>query len=76
MMDMTPNDLSYVVKHLSHGTHIHKRYYRTMTDVIERTKIGLLLTLKDAGLLENYIEGKKIHNITVEGNLCIYIAPK
>ena len=36
-----------------------------MTDVIEHTKIGLLLTLKDAGLLENY-RGKKIHNIRVE----------
>ena len=67
MWDMTNNDLSYVVKHLSHGLKIHETYYQTMSDVVERTKVGLLLALKEAGQLEIF-KGRKIDEITLEGN--------
>ena len=66
MLDMTSNDLTYLVRHLSHGINVHETYYQTLSDVIERTKIGLLLTLKDAGKLELF-KGRKIENISIEG---------
>ncbi len=66
MLDMTPNDMTYLTKHLSHGLKIHENYYQTMCDVVERTKVGLLLTLKDAGKLEQF-RGKRIEDITIAG---------
>lgn len=66
MLDLTQNDLTYLVRHLSHGLNVHETYYQTLSDVIERTKVGLLLTLKDAGKLEQF-RGYKINEITLEG---------
>jgi hypothetical protein len=66
MLDMTPNELDYLCKHLAHSSQVHKIHYQTTSDVVERTKIGLLLMLKDAGKLESF-KGRKIAEIELEG---------
>ena len=65
MWDRSTNSISYVVKYLSHGLKIHEKYYQQMSDVTERTKVGLLLTLKDYGKVEQF-KGRKIEDITLE----------
>ena len=66
MWDLSTNDVSYVLKHLSHGLKIHENYCQLISDVIEKTKVDLLLTLKDNGKLEEF-KGRKIEDITLEG---------
>ena len=51
MLDLKDNEMSWFLKHMGHSFDVHENYYRTMSSVIERSKVGLLLLLSEEGRL-------------------------
>lgn len=72
-MDVTPNELGWIAKHLGHSINIHKNHYQVMTSTIEKAKIAKLLILADRGEVAKY-SGKTLDDIEIDGtfNSCTY----
>ena len=57
--------MGWFVKHLGHSLNVHNEYYRNMSSVIEKAKIGRLLLMADEGKLGNF-QGKKLADLQID----------
>ncbi|XP_060571742.1 uncharacterized protein LOC132729920 isoform X2 [Ruditapes philippinarum] len=62
VMNLAPNELQQVCRHLGHTTKVHLNHYRTMSPYIERVNIGKILLMQDLNLQSNFV-GKKLEEV-------------
>ena len=65
MLDLTPNELSWMIKHLGHTLDVHNVHYRCMESVIEKAKVPRLLLLSIEGKLGQWA-GHSLQDILSE----------
>ncbi len=54
-MDLQPNQVSQIAKHLGHTIEVHHSYYRKHDEMIEKAKVSKLLYLSEHGKLHQFV---------------------
>lgn len=65
-LDLKPNQVDWVMRHMGHSLDVHKIHYRATSDIIERTKVAKILLLQDEGRLEEFCN-KSLDDIQLSG---------
>ena len=68
---MSRSELEMIADHMGHNLNIHTEIYRLQSSVIEKTKVSRVLLAAEQGLLHKFC-GKKLTDISIEGNLLSY----
>lgn len=53
-LDLKPHQIEWVMRHMGHSLDVHKIYYRSTSDIIERTQVAKILLLQDTGRLDEF----------------------
>lgn len=53
-LDLKPHHIEWVMRHMGHSLDVHKIYYRSTSDIIERTQVAKILLLQDTGRLDEF----------------------
>ncbi|XP_038063141.1 uncharacterized protein LOC119733845 [Patiria miniata] len=62
VMDLTPNQMDWVCKHLGHSKTVHLNHNRVMSSFLERVEIGKLLLMQDLNVQSNFV-GKTLIDV-------------
>ena len=53
-LDLRPHQIDWVMRHRGNSLDVHKIYYRSTSDIIERTQVAKKLLLQDKGRLDEF----------------------
>ena len=62
VLDLAPNQLDWVCRHLGHNQTVHLEHYRQTSPFLERVEIGKVLMLQDLNLQTKFV-GKKLSEV-------------
>ncbi|KAG5868869.1 hypothetical protein JTB14_011697 [Gonioctena quinquepunctata] len=68
VFDLTENEQDWLARHLGHGNHVHREFYRSQENAVELTKVGRLLLAVDQGEAQTF-SGMKLKDINIEACL-------
>ncbi len=60
--DIPSIQMDWVCEHLRRSLNVHRQYYRTLSDVLERVQIAKILLIQDLSLVSKF-HGKNLENI-------------
>ena len=72
---MTNEELKMVAEHMGHSVNVHTDIYRVQQNLIERSKMAMVLSAAEAGTLHNFTERQQLENLNIS-ELAAYIEGK
>jgi len=65
VLDMRPNELSLLCRHMGHSIHVHEDFYRLPSNTLELAKVSKLLMAVEGGDLSE-LTGKTMNDLNLE----------
>jgi len=65
VLDMRPNELSLLCRHMGHSIHVHEDFYRLPSHTLELAKVSKLLMAVEGGNL-NELTGKTMNDLDLD----------